>query len=480
MAVAALLDLGADEAVLNAALGSIPASGFQTKIGRVSKGGVDCCDFNVILDSEHENHDHDMDYLFGHDHEKSQSEHGESGGHGEGHGHGHGHGGHGGQGGHGEEEEHGEHGEGHGHGHRYGKEHEQAEAHEHGHGHDHEHSHGEEHDHNHEHHHEHRGIAEIREIIDGTQMTEGAKVLAKKIFQVLAEAESKAHKVSIEEVHFHEVGAIDSIVDVIAFAVCFDNLNIGKVYVPSMTEGRGTVRCQHGILPVPVPAVANIVSAYSIPLEFISEHGEFVTPTGAAFVAAVRTHAKLPKSFVIKKTGMGAGKRNYERPSILRAFIIESNADEDGDHVVKLESNLDDSSAEQLGFVSEELMKAGAFDVSFIPCQMKKNRPGTLLNVICDDAHVPVLEELLFRHTTTIGIRRSHYERTVLPRELLQVGTEWGEALVKKVYLPDGEVRVYPEYESVAQIARTKGLPFERVFREIELKGRELIAGGAA
>ena len=440
MAVAALIDAGADADLLNNVLRSIPASGFQTEIRRVSKGGVDCCDFNVILDAGHENHDHDMEYLFGHESEGGQHEH------------------------------------------------------HHDHHHEHEHTHDANDHHEHPGHaHEHRGLAEINAIIDATQMTEGAKALARKIFRILAESESKAHNVPVEQVHFHEVGAIDSIVDIIALAVCFDNLGVGKVYVPSLTEGRGSVRCQHGILPVPVPAVANIVSAYGIPLELCPARGEFVTPTGAAFVAAVRSPDPLPASFCIRKVGMGAGKRNYERPNILRAFIIEENcgttcgaaagagrhvaAAADGfDYIVKLETNIDDCTAEQLGFVSEELFKAGARDVSCIPCQMKKNRPGTLLNVICSESQVPALEELIFRHTTTIGIRRVKYERTILPREPLTVQTAWGEAQAKKVRLPDGETRVYPEYESAARIAREQGLPYGQVYREIARRGQALLS----
>ena len=261
MAVAALLDAGADQSVLEAALNSIPAEGFKTQISRVNKAGISCCDFNVILDAEHENHDHDMEYLYGHEHSHEEHEH----------------------------------------------------------HHDHEHEHA--------HHHHHTGIREIYSIIDKTNMTDGARTLAKKIFDIIAQAESIAHNVPVEEVHFHEVGAIDSIVDVIALAVCFDNLNPKHVYVPHLCEGTGTVRCQHGILPVPVPAVTHIVASHHIPLEFISEHGEFVTPTGAAFVAAVRTDAQLPKHFTINKIGMGAGKRNYHHPSILRAMMIQEIAE---------------------------------------------------------------------------------------------------------------------------------------------------------
>jgi uncharacterized protein (TIGR00299 family) protein len=186
-------------------------------------------------------------------------------------------------------------------------------------GHDHAHSH----DHNHEHSHEHRGIREIYEILDKTAMTDNARELAKDIFEVIAKAESAVHGVPINEVHFHEVGAIDSIVDIVAIAVCIDNLKIDKVIVPKLFDGQGTVRCQHGILPVPVPAVTNIVAEHKIAMEILNVKGELVTPTGAAAVAALRSTSKLPKEFIIKKVGMGSGKRDYGLAGFLRAMIIE-------------------------------------------------------------------------------------------------------------------------------------------------------------
>lgn len=415
MAVAALLDAGADQDVLEAALKSIPAEGFKTQISRVNKAGISCCDFNVILDAEHENHDHDMEYLYGHEH------------------------------GHHEEAEH---------------------SHEHHHGHHHEH---EEHEHHHEHGHHHTGIKEIYSIIDATKMTETARTLAKKIFDIIAQAESIAHNVPVEEVHFHEVGAIDSIVDVIALAVCFDSLNPSRVYVTHLCEGRGTVRCQHGILPVPVPAVSHIVASHKIPLELIQDHGEFVTPTGAAFVAAVMTDTKLPSHFTVTRIGMGAGKRSYHRPSILRAMMIQeiSEEQEDENIVYKLESNIDDSNGEQLGFVMDLLLKAGAFDVHYMPCFMKKNRPGYMLSVICDRSKISELEHIIFTQTTTIGIRRMKYERSILPRKTYTVQTQWGEAAVKEVILDTGERRIYPEYESVAKICRERGLSYSKVYAGI-------------
>lgn len=316
MLAAALLDLGADWQVLEEVLNSLPVSGFQAKVSRVMKSGIDACDFNVIL-SEQDNHDHDMQYLYGHLHGEYSVN--------EGHAHEHSH--------HHSGEEHSHEHAGHEHPHHYGDE-EHSDGHSHHHGgeqHSHEHA-GHEHSHhqNGEGHthavhpgHVHRGMREIQDIIGQGKMTEGARALALKIFGVLAEAESKAHHVPVEEVHFHEVGALDSIVDIVSIAVCLDNLGVTKVIVPELWEGKGTVRCQHGILPVPVPAVCNIMETYGLPLKITDIMGELVTPTGAAAVAAIKTEDRLPEHFVIQKTGLGAGKRQYACPGILRAMLIE-------------------------------------------------------------------------------------------------------------------------------------------------------------
>ena len=257
MTVAALLDLGADEKVLMHVLKSLPLTGYHVNISRVMKSGIDACDFDVVLENQ-DNHDHDMDYLYGH----------------------------------------------------LNGEHTAEEYHHH------------DGDHVHEHHHEHRGMKEITEIINSGTMTDGARELALRIFDILAHAESKAHNVPVDEVHFHEVGAVDSIVDIVSIAVCLDNLNIKECVVTHLTEGKGTVRCQHGILPVPVPAVLNIVSDNHVPMEITDIAGELVTPTGAATVAAICTSHELPKTFTVEKIGLGAGKRQYECAGILRAMII--------------------------------------------------------------------------------------------------------------------------------------------------------------
>lgn len=281
MTVAALLDLGAEEEVLRRALDSLHLEGYSVEISRVKKSGLDACDFAVHLDAEHENHDHDMEYLHGHEHSHAEHDH---------------------------EHEH-EHGHHHEHEHH---------DHEHEHHHDHEH-------HHHDHHHEHRGLPEILEIIRQSEMTEKAKETATLIFDILADAESKAHGVPRTEVHFHEVGAIDSIVDIVAVAVCLDNLGIREVIVPVLYEGCGYIRCQHGVIPVPVPATLNIAAAHQLNLHQTDTEGEFVTPTGAAIVAAIRTSDVLPKQYTVTRVGIGAGKRNYERPSLLRAMLIKKN-----------------------------------------------------------------------------------------------------------------------------------------------------------
>lgn len=396
MMTAALLDLGADEKVLSEALESLPIKGFRTEVTRVSKAGLDACDFHVILDRQHENHDHDMEYLHGHSHDHSHGDHG-----------------------------------------------------------------------HHSHDHEHRGLAEILEILCRAQITDGAREKAVRIFEILAEAEAKAHGTSIEKVHFHEVGAVDSIVDITAAAVCLDNLQIDKVIIPVLCEGSGSVRCQHGVIPVPVPAVTAVTSKYSIPLHMTDVQGELVTPTGAAIAAAIRTSARLPERFVIEKTGIGAGKREYERPSLLRAMLIrETENASAGDYIYKLESNIDDCTGEALGYVMERLMKAGARDVHYTPVFMKKNRPAYQLNVICKEEDIEKLEGIIFRETTTIGIRRQKMEGSVLKRQVKTVKTSLGEARIKVCFMENG-MRAYPEYESVRELCRKNGLSFQETYQRI-------------
>ena len=262
MTVAALLDLGADQQVLMEGLESLNLPGYQLKIGRVKKNGIDACDFDVILDEPEHHHDHDHEHHHDHDHD-----------------------------------------------------------HEHHHDHEHEHHHDHDHEHHHHHDHVHRNIGDIFAIIDQSKISDRAKQTAKDIFRIIAAAESKAHGIAEDQVHFHEVGAVDSIVDIVSAAICLDNLDITEAVVSELYEGCGYVHCQHGLMPVPVPAVVNIADN-ALRLRLTQTRGEMITPTGAAIAAYLSKGGKLPESFVIEKIGLGAGKKDFATANILRAFLI--------------------------------------------------------------------------------------------------------------------------------------------------------------
>ena len=381
MAAAALLDLGGDEAAMRRALESLPVDGFEIRVSRVEKSGISCCDFDVVLDAAHENHDHDMGYLHGDDAP---------------HGHHHGH---------------------------------------------------------------HRGLADILPIVDAADMSPRAKAFARRAFEIVAVAEAKAHGIPVEQVHFHEVGAVDSIADIVAVSVLLDSLDVARAVVPRLVDGHGTVRCQHGVIPVPVPATLNIVEAHGLPLSICEVEGELVTPTGAAIVAALDPSTELPERFSVIRTGLGAGKRSYSRPSILRAMLVEPVGAAPGDGVVKLECDVDDSTPEVLAYAAERLRDAGAREVHWVPVFAKKGRPAYQLQVIASPDDVERLERIVFSETSTIGIRKQRMERTVLARAIETVETPYGPARVKRVELPDGAVRVTPEYEDAAAIAREHGIP---------------------
>ena len=322
--------------------------------------------------------------------------------------------------------------------------------------------------HSHEYPHEHRGMKEITEIIQKSEMTARAKKMAMRVFGILAQAESKAHGVPVEEVHFHEVGAVDSIVDIAAIAICMDNLDISNVIVPVLYEGTGFIRCQHGQIPVPVPAVTHIAETHKLKLKITDIQGELVTPTGAAVVAAFRTSDRLPEDFTMLKTGIGAGKRQYRCPGILRAMLIRETTDiQIKDIIWKLETDMDDCGGEMMVHVMNLLMANGAREVHYTPIYTKKNRPAYTLTVICKESEREKLENLIFSETTTIGIRRVEMERTILQREIQKKDTPVGTAIVKACTLPDGNIRYYPEYENVAELAERNQLSFRETYDRI-------------
>lgn len=380
MAAAALLDLGAEQTVMEAALASLPVGGFRTEITRVRKSGVDACNFQVILDEEHKNHVHDEGNI-----------------------------------------------------HKYWE------------------------------------YKEINRIFTDSDMTERAMKTALHIFDVLAEAKAKAYGVPKEQIRFQET---DSIVYIAAVAICLDNLDITEVIVPELYEGKGAVRCCQDMLPVPAPEVVYIVQQNRIPLKITEVEGELVTPAGAAVTAALRTSGQLPENFVIQKTGMGAGKKNHNCPGILRAMVLREKTKrqenlQGRDRIWHLETNIDDCTGEELGNVMKLLFEAGARDVYYTPIYMKKNRPAYELSVICTEDTRNILENIIFEETTTIGIRRTEMERTVLKREIHLLEAEGFPVKAKICTLPDGSRRCYPEHDSAAALAADRRISYREAWQKI-------------
>ncbi len=424
-------------------------------------------------------HAHDHDHDHGHDHDHDHE-----------HDHGHDH-------------EH-EHAHDHGHGHDHDHEHEHALDYGHDHGHDHEHDHAHGHDHDHEHGHSHaheahgRTYAEIRELIDRAGLDEAVRRTAQSIFAVIAEAEAAVHGVAIADVHFHEVGAIDSIVDIVGAALALESLDIHEVVCSPLVDGSGTIRCQHGIIPVPVPAVARMLQGTSIPFRTCEVPTELITPTGMGIVKALcRRFGSMP-SLQVSAVGYGFGQREIGRLNALRVFVgepselsfpaagaatapsapaadaataaaaataatVSGTADATAvradDTVLLLECQIDNSTGEALGHAAEALLKSGAFDVSLIPVYMKKFRPGTLVQVVAPPALETALAALLFAETGTIGIRRQLVERHTMAREWVTVTTAHGTARVK-VTSRGGIRKGYPEYEDAVALARKAGIAY--------------------
>ena len=420
MTVGALLDLGADRQVLENALESLGVDGYHLHFGRKVVCGLDAFDFDVHLEADGYGHSHAHTHRREDAYERVDS-------------------------------------------------YEHSEVHEHCHGHKHERSH--EHEDGHSHSHTHRNLHDIYHIIDHLDSNERVKEMARTMFRIVAEAESKAHGLPVEQVHFHEVGAIDSIVDIISVAVCMDNLGVEDVVVSALSEGHGHVRCQHGVLPVPVPATANIASSYGLKLHFTDNDGEMVTPTGAAIAAALRTKDRLPASCRLLKIGMGAGNKVFKQANVLRAMLLENSQDEDHTMWV-LETNLDDCTGEMLGLTMEMLLDAGAADVWYTPIHMKKNRPAYMMSVLCRESSIEAMEEIILTQTTTIGIRRYPTERTILERSEIQVETSYGPADVK-VCAYKGRTFFYPEYESIRRICREQGVDFQTAYHQARMKAEE-------
>lgn len=341
-------------------------------------------------------------------------------------------------------------------------------------GHDHHHAeeqHPHDHDHGHQEHSHGRTFAQIKKLISTSKLSDGVKARSLAVFRRVADAEGKIHGQPPDQVHFHEVGALDSIVDIVGACVALELLGQPRVIASPVTEGSGWVDCAHGRFPVPAPATLEILGARGVTVLQCDEQHELVTPTGAALVAELAESFGLMRGLKPRKIGYGLGTReNKSRPNVLRAVLCDAVADAAAGHdwetdsIAVLQTNLDDASAELLGSFVEKAMLLGALDVFHTPIQMKKSRPGVLLSVLCAEADADKFSELVLRETTAFGVRRSVAERRKLRREFVTVRTPFGEVEIKVGKLDGAVIQAAPEFESCKRAAEAASVPLKEVY----------------
>ncbi len=323
---------------------------------------------------------------------------------------------------------------------------------------------------------EHRGYTEISKMIESSGLSSAVRDRAQRTFRRIGEAEAKIHGIPLEKVHFHEVGAVDSIVDIVGACVAVESLGVREIHALPPRLGSGFVETAHGRFPVPAPATLELLKG--IPTQSSSDPVELVTPTGAALLAEFCTRFGPMPAMSIEKIGYGAGTRDLEKaPNVLRVVLGEAAiaAGSEADAVAILEANIDDMNPQLFGDVMDRLLAAGALDVFLTPVQMKKNRPGTLLTVLCERTHVDQMTELLLRHTTSFGVRVHEAQRRKLAREIVTVPTRFGEIEVKLGRLGDTVVNRSPEYESCKRAAAKAGVPVKDVYNEAAHKAEETV-----
>jgi len=428
MFIGALIDLGVDAHQLEHELEKLRLDGYHLHAARGLKSGISGVKFDVHLEDDHEHEAH------------SHHEHG----------HHHDHGGH--------DHHHGEphsHDHGHSHGHT-------LERHSHGH-HEHEHSHKHEHEHG-------RNFARIKELISHSTLSDSVKRKSIAVFQRIAMAEGKIHGLPPEDVAFHEVGAVDSILDIVGACIGLELLGNPRLQASPVVEGTGWIDCAHGRFPIPAPATLAILGARGIALTQCDEPHELVTPTGAALLAEFAESFVPMRNIVAERIGYGLGSRDHRtRPNVLRAILGDAATaggahDWQSDVVAVLETNLDDVNPEILGNFVEQALAAGALDVFHTPILMKKNRPGAMLTVLCGEADADKFTELMLRETTAFGVRRHTAERRKLAREFIAVTTPYGEVTVKIGKL-DGRVsQAAPEFESCKAVAARANVPLKQIY----------------
>jgi uncharacterized protein (TIGR00299 family) protein len=437
MLIGALIDLGVDAHALEHELEKLRLEGYHLHVMRGSKASIAGVKFDVHLAHEHH---HEHEHAHEHSHKHTHAD-------GTVHTHEHSH-----------EHDHHQH-----------VEHEEHEAH----GHSHAHAHANE---EHEHAHDHgRNYADIKELISRTSLSKWVKEKATAVFHRIAVAEGKIHGVAPEQVHFHEVGAVDSIVDIVGACVGLEMLGNPRVLAGSVVEGSGWINCAHGRFPIPAPATLAILGTRGIAISQCEEPHELVTPTGAALLAELVETFGPMKTLVAEKIGFGLGTRdNKTRPNVLRAVLGTSIIDPapssaeahdwETDTVAVLETNLDDINSEILGNFVERAFTAGALDVFHTPIQMKKNRPGVLLTVLCAEAEADNFSELILRETSSFGVRRYSAQRRKLRREFTTVTTPHGKVTVKVGKLDGRVLQAAPEFESCRKLAEETKLPLKQIY----------------
>jgi len=435
MNLGAMIDLGVDAGYISNELQKLKLDGYEILVTEQQRKSITGTQVEVLLtDDKHEHH-----HVQGNDHS---------------HGHGHGH-------------------HGHSHGHQLGlssiferlKRRIIPEYYR-----------GLEHEHEH---HVHRNLNDIEKIICESELSDKVKIISMDIFRRVAQAEAKIHGKSLEEVHFHEVGAVDSIVDIVGAAICIEYLKPDRIIASPVEMGGGFVNCAHGRFPVPAPATLEIMKGK--PLKFGAVPFETATPTGVAILAALADEFTEKSAFTILKTGYGIGHRDTEIPNVLRVCLGETNESErrspreteEPERTEKtvdaavVECNIDDMNPERYAYVMERLFEAGADDVYLQNIMMKKSRPAVMLSVLCEPAKIPVVEHLLFTETSTLGIRYQFVKKNMLNRCAGTVDTPWGAVRIKEAYYQGKKLRTKPEYDDCAAIARKHGVSIEEVYRQI-------------
>ena len=448
---ALLLDLGADRKHLEEALKTISLDGYHLHVDRIAKSSIWGTDFDVHM--EHGEKDHGIAGDFDHHHHHHDHEHGH--------------------------EHHHEHEHEHTHAHSHTHE-EHTHAHTHSHEHTHEHSHEHDHDHHHEHTHSHhhhhgevRGLKEIETIILSSGTSDFVKEKSLEVFRDIAQAEANVHQMPVEEIHFHEVGATDSIIDIMSFFILWETLDIDAVYSTAVTEGSGTITVAHGVMPVPVPAVMQLRLGTSIPFsQDFDIHTELVTPTGLALFKAIHPVFAQPSNLTATKVGYGFGKRDTGKFNALRGTLLEKSSlshqvvTSNNDEIIQIDTTIDDQSGEELGYIMSLLLEEGALDVHYTSVYTKKNRPATHLTLLIQEGDLERFTAILFEQTSTIGFRYQNVQRKVMTRTFETKQTSLGAVKVKKNQY--GTVtKSTLEYEDCARIAKETGLSIQAVYQQL-------------